>query len=55
MKKSFNFGEATVIPDEFITQNCGAAALSELALLIDGLKSLGSKFYTAKELCRVCL
>ncbi|GHV86072.1 hypothetical protein AGMMS50230_16800 [Spirochaetia bacterium] len=52
MKSSYNFGEATVIPDEFITKNCGDIALRELTVLIDGLKSLGAQFCTAKELCK---
>jgi len=49
-KKSYNFGEATVIPDEFIIKNTGGKALSELKTLIDGLKSLGGEFKTAKEI-----
>jgi peptidoglycan/xylan/chitin deacetylase (PgdA/CDA1 family) len=50
MKSSYHFGEATVIPDEFITKNCGEVALRELGLLIDGLLGMGAKFATAREL-----
>ena len=50
MEKSYNFGEATVIPDEFITKNCGDHALAELAKLIDGLAAAGGQFVSAYEL-----
>lgn len=50
MKESYNFGEATVIPDEFITKNCGPYALEQIALLIDGMHARGYQFKTAKEL-----
>jgi hypothetical protein len=53
MEKSYNFGEATVIPDEFITKNCGDVALGELAKLIDGLAAMGAKFVTANELTKM--
>ena len=53
MKNSYYFGEATVIPDEFITRNCGEAALGEMEALIDGLKSIGAVFNTAKELAEI--
>lgn len=53
MEKSYNFGEATVIPDEFITKNCGEVALHELAKLIDGLAGIGAKFVTADELAKL--
>jgi peptidoglycan/xylan/chitin deacetylase (PgdA/CDA1 family) len=53
MEKSYNFGEATVIPEEFITRNCGDVALKELAKLIDGLVALGAKFETAFELTKI--
>jgi len=52
MEKSYNFGEATVIPDEFITKNCGEEALNELAKVIDGLAAMGAKFVTAQELTK---
>lgn len=42
--KSFHFGEATVTPDPFITQNCGEIACAEFAKLIDLLKAMGAKF-----------
>lgn len=47
MEKSYNFGEATVIPDDFITKNCGESALTELSKLIDGMKNRGIIFKTA--------
>jgi peptidoglycan/xylan/chitin deacetylase (PgdA/CDA1 family) len=53
MEKSYNFGEATVIPEEFITENCGEAALSEIEKLIDGLAAMGAKFVTAHELTKI--
>lgn len=49
MEKSYHFGEATVIPDDFITRNCGAGALHELSRLIDGMKERGFVFKTAGE------
>jgi len=53
MEKSYNFGEATVIPDDFITKNCGDAALEQMSLLIDGMRKRGFDFRTAKELYEV--
>ncbi|HSK68940.1 MAG TPA: polysaccharide deacetylase family protein [Candidatus Limnocylindria bacterium] len=50
MQESYNFGEATVIPDRFITLNCGETALREMGGVIDGLKERGYAFATAKEL-----
>ena len=50
MAESYNFGEATVIPDEFITKNCGDVAIEELGKLIDGLQARGVQFRTAKQL-----
>lgn len=50
MQKSFHFGECTVIPDAFITENCGDVALRALGELIDYLKSIGAEFYRADEL-----
>lgn len=50
MPSSFNFGEATVIPDAFITKNCGEVALREMGLLLDGLTARGIQCKTALEL-----
>ncbi|MHB1153366.1 MAG: polysaccharide deacetylase family protein [Eubacteriales bacterium] len=50
MPSSFNFGEATVIPDEFITKNCGDKACRELEHLIIILKENGAVFITAAEI-----
>ena len=53
MEKSYNFGEATVIPDSFITENCGEKALHELGELIDGMQARGLEFKTASELTKI--
>jgi hypothetical protein len=53
MESSFHFGEATVIPDEFITRNCGPAALAELGKIIDALKQMNARFCTARELAEI--
>jgi peptidoglycan/xylan/chitin deacetylase (PgdA/CDA1 family) len=53
MESSFHFGEATVIPDAFITRNCGQGALNELAVLIDRLQEMGARFCTARELAGI--
>ena len=53
MEKSYNFGEATVIPEEFITINCGEAALDELAMLIDGLAAMVANFVSANDLTKM--
>lgn len=50
MEASYNFGEATVIPDEFITKNCGDYALEQLDVLIGTLQKEGIEFVTAREL-----
>ena len=47
MEKSYHFGEATVIPDEFITMNCGEKALVELDVMIGGLRGMDAVFVTA--------
>ncbi|MCE5189396.1 MAG: polysaccharide deacetylase family protein [Eubacteriales bacterium] len=47
MEKSYHFGEATVIPDEFITMNCGEKALAELDVMIGGLRGMDAVFVTA--------
>lgn len=48
-KKEYHFGEATVIPDKFITKNCGDKAIEELKKLIALLKADDGEFVTAKE------
>lgn len=50
MQASYNFGEATVIPDGFITENCGPYALEQFSLLLDGMLARGYDFKTAREL-----
>jgi hypothetical protein len=47
---SFRFGEATVIPDPFITENCGEAAFRQLVELIRGLLEMDAFFVTARGL-----
>lgn len=53
MEASYNFGEATVTPDDFITKNCGDKALEELGKLIDGIHARGLEFKTAHELTKL--
>ena len=45
MAKEYNFGETTVIPNSFITENCGEKASQELENLIGMLKDIGARFY----------
>lgn len=45
-----HYGEGSVMPDEFITRNCGDYALEQLRELIRLLKSIDGQFFTAKEL-----
>jgi hypothetical protein len=53
MEESYNYGEATVIPDPFITKNCGDVALTEMGKLIDGMLKRNFLFRTAKQLTKV--
>ncbi len=53
MEKSYHFGEATVIPDEFITMNCGDKALAELDKMIGGLCEMDAVFVTAGMLADI--
>ncbi|MCK9479109.1 MAG: polysaccharide deacetylase family protein [Firmicutes bacterium] len=52
-KREYHFGEATVIPDEFITYGCGDIALREMNKLVDLLKKDGAVFVAAKEIAAV--
>jgi peptidoglycan/xylan/chitin deacetylase (PgdA/CDA1 family) len=52
-ERKYNFGEATVIPDRFITKNTGKAAARELVKLIRLLKGFGAEFLTAREIGRL--
>lgn len=47
-----HFGEGSVLPDPFITKNCGDYALRQLERLICGLKTRGARFKTAAEIAR---
>jgi peptidoglycan-N-acetylglucosamine deacetylase len=51
---SIRFGEVSVIPDSFITRNCGDYALQQLGLLIDWLKGRGVRFITAAQ-CAIAM
>ena len=50
MEESYHFGEATVIPDEFITRNCGDYATKEMEKLIQLLLAEGAEFGTASAI-----
>jgi peptidoglycan/xylan/chitin deacetylase (PgdA/CDA1 family) len=45
-----HYGEGSVLPDPFITKNCGEVAVRELDKLIGQLKKRGGKFRQAREL-----
>ena len=49
VENSYHFGEATVIPDDFISQGCGQHAIDELEKLISILKNENMKFICAKD------
>ncbi len=49
MESEYSFGETTVIPFEFITKNCGDAALAEWEKVMDNLLDRGAKFVTARD------
>jgi hypothetical protein len=53
MEESYNFGEATVIPEKFITVNCGENAVKELEKVIVKLAGIGAEFVTAKDLTEI--
>jgi peptidoglycan/xylan/chitin deacetylase (PgdA/CDA1 family) len=52
-ENSFHYGEATVIPDTFITKNCGDYAVRQLDVLVKQLKSRGAEFLQAQETGRM--
>ncbi|MBE2205306.1 MAG: hypothetical protein IAE94_13315 [Chthoniobacterales bacterium] len=45
-----HFGEGGVLPDPFITKNCGDVALEQFDLLLTGLKTRGAQFKTAAQI-----
>ncbi|MCU6709627.1 polysaccharide deacetylase family protein [Paenibacillus sp. J5C_2022] len=49
IQESYHYGEATVIPDRFLTLGCGDKAMREFSILIDRLKDRGSTFHRADE------
>jgi peptidoglycan/xylan/chitin deacetylase (PgdA/CDA1 family) len=52
MPKEIHAGEGTSIPDPFIVENCGEAALCNLRELIQRLKDAGAEFYRADEFAK---
>jgi hypothetical protein len=52
MEKQYNFGEATVIPDDFITKNCGDVACRELDTLVRKFSALGARTMRCDEFAR---
>ena len=52
-EKTYHFGEASVTPDAFITENCGEVACREMDTLIRSLKAYGATFVTAGELAQM--
>jgi len=50
MPEQMHYGEGTVIPDPFITKNCGDYALRQLDELIRELQSMDAAFSTAEGL-----
>ena len=48
--RSMHIGEGTVIPDEFIIENCGPYALDQFAGVIDGLLERGAEFVTCRRI-----
>ncbi|WP_115728701.1 polysaccharide deacetylase family protein [Actinomyces culturomici] len=49
MEDRYNFGEATVIPDRFITENCGDVALEQLKIMLSLLLADGAQVTTARD------
>ena len=45
-------GEGWVIPDPFITKNCGGYALEQMGLLVKGLKARGAEFVNCREMAK---
>jgi peptidoglycan/xylan/chitin deacetylase (PgdA/CDA1 family) len=52
VRDRYDFGEASVMPYPFLTENCGEAALGLLGRLIDALLARGCRFLRADELAR---
>ena len=52
VRDRYDFGEATVLPHGFLTENCGDSALALLGRLADELKRMGCRFVRADELAR---
>jgi peptidoglycan/xylan/chitin deacetylase (PgdA/CDA1 family) len=46
-----HYGEGAVLPDPFLTENCGQVALQELDRLLGLLKQRGATFHKAADLC----
>lgn len=52
IQESYHYGEATVMPDRFLTLGCGDTAIREFSSLIDRLKDMGATFHRADEFAR---
>lgn len=52
MPSRFHFGEATVIPDEFILKNCGERACEELGRLLHLFQQMGAKMKRCDDFAR---
>jgi len=54
LPEKFHFGEGTVVPDPFITKNCGEKALEEMERFIAGLKkTYDVDFLTCEQLTEI--
>ena len=45
---AIHYGEGAVLPDPFITKNCGDYAVEQLGKLIEGLLGMGAEFLSCK-------
>ncbi len=52
-KRTYKYGESAVTPQRFITKGCGKKAVKEMDKLIDILKDIGGKFYSASEFAKM--
>jgi peptidoglycan-N-acetylglucosamine deacetylase len=50
MPEKFDYGEATVIPHEMVTKNCGPYAVEQLGLVMAGLRKRGGVFKTCRQI-----
>ena len=52
MEESYHFGEATVVPDPFLTKNCGPGAAAELGKWMDLMLGAGASFFRCDDFAR---